>query len=74
MVLALQVKRSRVWLAIAVAAVAFVAVAAVVDAARTDSFGPILAVSWLPAVLVGAHYGPSSARQCWGRLGRRAPS
>jgi hypothetical protein len=68
----MQINRSRVWFAIVVAAVGFVAVAAVVDAARTDSFGPIWAVAWLPAVLVGAFYRPRSARQCWGRMGRRA--
>jgi hypothetical protein len=69
----MQVNRSRVWFTVIVVAVAFVAMAAVVDAARTDSFGPIWAVAWLPAVLVGALYRPGS-RLCWGRLGRRARS
>jgi hypothetical protein len=70
----MQAKRSRVWFAIILVPVAFVTVASIVDAARTDSFGPIWAVAWLPAVLVGAFYRPGSARQCWGRLGRRARS
>jgi hypothetical protein len=68
----MQINRSRVWFAIVVAALVFVAVAAVVDTARTDSLGPIWAVAWLPAVLVGAFYRPRSARRCWGRMGRRA--
>jgi hypothetical protein len=70
----MKVNRSRFSFAITLAAVAFVAVASIVDAARTDSLGPIWAVAWLPAVLVGAFYRPRSARECWGRLGRRARS
>jgi hypothetical protein len=74
MVVNMKVNRSGVWFAITLAAVAFVAVASIVDAARTDSLGPIWAVGWLPAVLVGALYRPRSARECWGLLGRRARS
>jgi hypothetical protein len=70
----MKINRSRVSLAVTLAAVAFVAVASIVDAARTDSLGPIWAVAWLPAVLVGVLYRPRSARECWGRLGRRARS
>jgi hypothetical protein len=70
----MKLNRSRVSLAITLAAVAFVAVASIVDAARTDSFGPMWAVAWLPAVLVGVLYRPRSARRCWGQLGRRARS
>jgi hypothetical protein len=63
---------SRVLFALTAVAVAFVSVASIVDAARTDSFGPIWAVAWLPAVLVGALYRPGSARPYRDRLGRRA--
>ena len=70
----MNMNRSRISLVITLAAVAFVAVAAIVDAARTDSLGPIWAVAWLPAVLVGVLYRPRSVRECWGRLGRRARS
>jgi hypothetical protein len=70
----MKVNRPKVWLAITLAAVAFVAVASIVDAARTDSLGPIWALAWLPAVLVGALYRPRSASECWGRLGRRERS
>jgi hypothetical protein len=70
----MKANRSRVWFALTAVAVAFVAVASIVDAARTDSFGPIWAVAWLPAVLVGALYRPGSALQCWARPGRRARS
>src|SRR5262249_42439789 len=70
----MKVNTSQVLVAIALAAAAFVALASIVDAVRTDSFGPIWAVGWLPAVFVGVLYRPSSGRQCWGRLGRRARS
>jgi len=33
-----------------------------------------LMVAWLPAVLVGVLYRPTSGRNCSGRLGRRARS
>lgn len=65
-----QGKRSkRLWVVIAVAAIAaFVAVATVVQAIGQDSWGPILATGWLPAVLVASLWTPASRRPCWPRL------
>ena len=50
-------------------AVAFVAVAAIVQAIREGSWGPIISVGWLPAVIVASR--PGSDRRCLrGRGGR----
>ena len=50
-------------------AVAFVAVAAIVQAIREGSWGPIISVGWLPAVIVASR--PGSVRRCLrGRGGR----
>jgi hypothetical protein len=70
----MKVSASRALVAVILAGSAFVAVASIVDAVRTDSFGPILMVAWLPAVLVGVLYRPTPGRNCSGRLGRRARS
>jgi hypothetical protein len=70
----MKVGTSQVLVAIALATAAFVAVASIVDAVRTDSFGPILAVGWLPAVFVGILHRPGSDKDCLGRLSRRARS
>jgi hypothetical protein len=49
--------------------VAFVAVAAIVQAIREGSWGPIISVGWLPAVIVASR--PGSVRRCLrGRGGR----
>jgi hypothetical protein len=47
---------------IAVIAVAFVAVSAVVQAVRQGSWGPVISVGWLPAVVVATW--PGSYRRC----------
>jgi hypothetical protein len=70
----MKVNASRTAVVVALVAAAFVAVAAIVDAVRTDSFGPIWAAAWLPAVVVAALSGSSSGRSCVGRLGRRKRS
>ena len=50
-------------------AVAFVAVAAIVQAIREGSWGPIISVGWLPAFIVASR--PGSVRRCLrGRGGR----
>ena len=50
-------------------AVAFVAVAAIVQAIREGSWGPIISVGWLPAVIVASR--PGVGRRCLrGRGGR----
>ena len=50
-------------------AVAFVAVAAIVQAIREGSWGPIISVGWLPAVIVASW--PGVGRRCLrGRSGR----
>jgi len=49
-------------------AVAFVAVAAIVQAIREGSWGPIISVGWLPAVIVASR--PGSVRRLRGRGGR----
>ena len=50
-------------------AVAFVAVAAIVQAIREGSWGPIISVGWLPAVIVASR--PGVGRRCLrGRSGR----
>ena len=43
-------------------AVAFVAVAAIVQAIREGSWGPIISVGWLPAVIVASW--PGVGRRC----------
>jgi len=48
---------------------AFIAVAAIVQAIRQGSWGPIISVGWLPAVIVASR--PGSVRRCLrGRGGR----
>ena len=47
---------------IAVIAVAFVAVSAVVQSVRQGSWGPVISVGWLPAVVVATW--PGSYRRC----------
>jgi hypothetical protein len=59
----------RWWYTIAGAAVAFVAVTSMVQAIRQGSWGPILSVAWLPAVIVAAR--PGAYRRCL--PGRRGP-
>jgi hypothetical protein len=49
---------------------AFVAVATVTQTIRQDSWGPIIATGWLPAVLIAWLYSPSSRVPCWPRLRR----
>jgi hypothetical protein len=51
---------------------AFVAVASAVQAIRQDSWGPIWAVGWLPAVLVASFWAPGSGKACWPRVRRLA--
>lgn len=51
-------------------AVAFVSVASAVQAIREGSWGPVISVGWLPAVVVAAR--PGSYRRCLGP--RRRPS
>jgi hypothetical protein len=41
---------------------ALVVAAAAVQAVRQDSWGPVLTIGWLPAVLVASYYRP--ARRC----------
>jgi hypothetical protein len=43
-------------------AIAFVAVSSVVAAVRQGSWGPVLSVAWLPAVVVATW--PGSRRRC----------
>ena len=45
------------------AAVAVVAVSSIVAAARQGSWGPLIAVGWLPAVVV-ATWWPGTRRRC----------
>jgi hypothetical protein len=52
-------------------AVGVVAGAAIAQAIREHSLGPIWSVAWLPAVLVVAFRRPDNPRQCWRRLGGR---
>jgi hypothetical protein len=51
---------------LAIAAV--IAVASVVQAIRQDSWGPIWAIGWLPAVLVASLWAPAVDKPCWPRL------
>ncbi len=48
----------------------FVAVASVAQAVRQDSWAPVAAVAWLPAVVAAAW--PGSGRRCLSR--RRTPA
>jgi hypothetical protein len=41
---------------------AFIAVAAIVQAIRQGSWGPIISVGWLPAVIVASR--PGAVRRC----------
>jgi hypothetical protein len=50
------------------ATAAFVAVASVVQAVRHDSWGPILSVGWLPAVLVASLWTAAPRKPCAPRL------
>ena len=51
-------------------AVAFVAVSSIVQAVRQGSWGPVISVGWLPAVVVAIW--PGSYRRCLPR--RRNPA
>jgi len=51
-------------------AVAFVAVSSVVQAVRQGSWGPVISVGWLPAVVVAAW--PGAYRRCLPRRNGRA--
>jgi hypothetical protein len=62
----------RVVLAIALVLIAFVVVATVVQAVREDSWGLILMIGWLPAVLVGLLYRQPGEPSCRPRLRRLA--
>ncbi len=52
-------------------AVALVAVSSVVAAVRQGSWGPIVAVGWLPAVVVAVWW-PGTSRRCLPRRGGQA--
>ena len=59
------------WLYLVAGLVAvFVAVASVAQAVRQDSWAPVAAVAWLPAVVAAAW--PGSGRRCLSR--RRTPA
>jgi hypothetical protein len=47
---------------------AFVALAAVVQAVRRESWAPIWSIGWLPAVLVASLWTPASRKPCGPRL------
>ena len=49
-------------MAVILSAALLVVVATAVDAIRHDSWGPVWAIGWLPAVLLGSLYRP--ARRC----------
>jgi hypothetical protein len=51
-------------------AAAFVAVSSVVQAVRQGSWGPVISVGWLPAVVVAAW--PGTYRRCLLRRNRQA--
>jgi hypothetical protein len=51
-------------------AAAFVAVSSVVQAVRQGSWGPVISVGWLPAVVVAAW--PGTYRRCLPRRNRQA--
>jgi hypothetical protein len=55
---------------VAVLAMAFVAVSAAVQAIRQGSWGPIVEVGWLPAVIVATW--PGTYRRCQPRRNRQA--
>lgn len=52
----------RWWYGLAALVVAFVAVSSIVAAIREGSWGPILSVGWLPAVVVASW--PGAGRRC----------
>ena len=59
------------WLYLIAGVVAvFVAVSAIVQAVRQGSWGPVISVGWLPAVVVAAW--PGTYRRCLPRRNRRA--
>ena len=62
--------RPRWWQVIAGLAGAIVAVSATVQAIRQGSWGPIVEVGWLPAVIVAAW--PGTYRRCLPRRDRQA--
>ena len=47
---------------------ALVVVATIVQAVRQESWGPILSIGWLPAVVVASLWAPTPATPCWPRL------
>jgi len=51
-------------------AVTFVAVTSVVQAVRQGSWGPVISVGWLPAVVVATW--PGTYRRCLPRRNRQA--
>lgn len=51
-------------------AAAFVAVSSVVQAVRQGSWGPVISVDWLPAVVVAAW--PGTYRRCLPRRNQQA--
>ena len=62
-------RRIRSAMAISVSVIAaVVALATVVQAIRQDSWAPIWAIGWLPAVLVASLWAPASRRPCRPRL------
>jgi len=50
-------------------AVAFIAVSSVVQAVRQGSWGPVISVGWLPAVVIAAW--PGTYRRCLPRRNGR---
>jgi hypothetical protein len=54
------------------ATAAFVAIAAIVQAIREDSWAPIVTIGWLPAVLIALFSAPASGRSCRSRFRSRA--
>jgi hypothetical protein len=57
---------------VALIVAAIVVGASIANAITTASFDPIWMIGWLPAVLVGALYGPKPGRRC-SRLTLRRP-
>ena len=51
-------------------AAAFVAVSSITLAIRQDSWGPLISVGWLPAVMVATW--PGTSRRCLPRRNRQA--
>jgi hypothetical protein len=58
-------------LAVALVVAVLVVGASIADAIRTDSLEPLSTIAWLPAILVGVFYRPTSGRRrCFPRLRR----